>query len=151
MTITIRPAAEIDRHRWEYLFHGYATFYKTTIPDHGADEVWHWIFDPDNLFWCDVAEDEQGNLVGFSHYHFFPRPVSGGMICFLGDLFVDPECRGSGNGRALIDRVIQFAKDRNIPNVRWLTQDFNYPARKLYDSYQPKSDFILYNIPTDKG
>jgi hypothetical protein len=47
----------------------------------------------------------------------------------------------------MIDHVLAFAKNEGLPGVRWLTQEFNYPARKLYDSYTPKSDFILYNVP----
>jgi len=48
----------------------------------------------------------------------------------------------------LIDSVFSFARERNIGNVRWLTQDYNYTARHLYDTYQQKSDFILYSINT---
>ena len=47
----------------------------------------------------------------------------------------------------MIDHVIAFAQARGITNVRWLTQEFNYPGRRLYDTYQPKSDFILYSVP----
>lgn len=54
--------------------------------------------------------------------------------------------RGKGAGRALIDHVIAFAKVNNIPTVRWLTQEFNYAGRRLYDTYGPKSDFILYSV-----
>lgn len=148
MSITIRPLAETDRSRWEVLFQDYAIFYKTTITADGMNSVWQWIFDPDNAFWCDVAEDKNGDVVGFTHYHLLPRPVSGGMICFLSDLFVDPACRGCGVGRALIDQIVQFVNESKLPNLRWLTQEFNYSARNLYDSYVPKSDFILYNIDT---
>jgi len=67
------------------------------------------------------------------------------MVCYLSDLYVNPENRGCGAGRALIDHVLAFAKANNIANVRWLTQDFNYAGRRLYDTYSPKSDFILYS------
>ena len=55
----------------------------------------------------------------------------------------------SGIGRAMIDHVIGFAKARGFTNVRWLTQEFNYAGRKLYDTYRPKSDFILYSVPVE--
>ena len=48
------------------------------------------------------------------------------MVCYLSDLFVQPNVRGSGAGRALIDHVIGFAKGRGLGNYRWLTQDYNY-------------------------
>lgn len=147
MTITIRPLAENDRATWERMFRAYAEFYRTTIPDGGFDRVWAWIFDPANDFWCDVAERDERDVVGFTQYQLMHRSLGGGMVCYLSDLYVDPGVRGSGAGRALIDRVLAFAKDRGLPSVRWLTQEFNYPARRLYDTYGPKTDFILYNVP----
>jgi GNAT superfamily N-acetyltransferase len=146
MSVVIRSLAVSDRPHWERLFAGYAEFYKTTIPSGGMDTVWSWIFDPENDFWCDVARNAHDQIVGFAHYHLQPRPISGGMICFLSDLYVEPASRGSGAGRALIDQITRFAKDGELPQVRWLTQEFNYTARSLYDTYTPKSDFILYSV-----
>lgn len=142
----IRPLAPSDRQRWEQLFAAYATFYRTELPDGGYDRVWDWIFDPDNDFWCDLVELDDGRVIGFSQYQLMHRSLSGGMICYLSDLYVDPDVRGNGAGRALIDHVIDFARDRGLSHVRWLTQEFNYAGRRLYDTYQPKSDFILYNV-----
>ena len=146
MDISIRALAESDRVRWEELFAGYAAFYKTEIPDAGYDRVWEWIFDPTNDFWCDVVELEDGSVIGFSQYQLMHRSLSGAMVCYLSDLFVEPDVRGKGAGWALIDHVIDFARERGISNVRWLTQEFNYAGRRLYDSYQAKSDFILYSV-----
>ncbi len=147
MGVAIRPLAPADRVRWEEQFQAYAEFYKTSVPDGGFDAVWGWIFDENNDFWCDLACDETGKIIGFTQYQLMHRSLGGGMVCYLSDLYVDPEIRGSGAGRAQIEHVIGFAKSKGIPNVRWLTQEFNYPARRLYDSYQPKSDFILYSVP----
>ena len=82
-----------------------------------------------------------------TQYQLMHRSLSGEKVCYLSDLYVIPEVRGSGAGRALIDQVFAFAKSKDISNVRWLTQDYNYNARKLYDSYGRKSDFILYSFP----
>jgi ribosomal protein S18 acetylase RimI-like enzyme len=147
MSIVVRSLAEHERTTWERMFQAYAEFYKTSIPEGGFDRTWAWIFDPAQDFWCDVAERDNGNLIGFTQYQLMHRSLSGGMVCYLSDLYVDPDARGSGAGRALIDHVLAFAKNRDLPYVRWLTQDFNYPARHLYDTYGPKTDFILYNVP----
>jgi GNAT superfamily N-acetyltransferase len=147
MSITIRPVAEADHARWRDLFDAYAAFYKTAVPEGGHARVWDWIHDPDNPFWCDVAEDESGRIVGFTQYQLMHRSLSGEMVCYLSDLFVEPDVRGGGVGRALIDHIVAFARAKGIPNVRWLTQDFNYAGRRLYDTYTPKSDFILYSLP----
>jgi ribosomal protein S18 acetylase RimI-like enzyme len=75
------------------------------------------------------------------------RSLGGAMVCYLSDLYVKPDRRGTGAGRALIDHVIDFAQKRGLSNVRWLTQHYNYAGRRLYDSYVARSDFILYSLP----
>lgn len=141
----IRALQTQDRQVWEELFNQYAAFYKTAIPDGGHDTVWQWIFDDNNDFWCAVIVDESGQPFGFTQYQLMHRSLGGSMVCYLSDLYVVPDNRGSGAGRALIDYVFEFARSNSIPNVRWLTQDFNYAGRRLYDTYSPKSDFILYS------
>jgi GNAT superfamily N-acetyltransferase len=146
MPANIRPLHKDDRAIWEQMFQSYAEFYKTNVPKGGFDAVWGWIFDDQNDFWCAVAEDPDGQVIGFTQYQLMHRSLGGGMTCYLSDLYVDPETRGAGTGRALIDHVREFAKAQGLPGVRWLTQEFNYPARRLYDTYEPKTDFILYNV-----
>ncbi len=146
MRNSIRPLSENDRMRWEEMFQAYAEFYKTSVPDGGFDGVWDWIFDATNDFWCDVSENDSGEVVGFVQYQLMHRSLGAGMVCYLSDLYVDPNTRGGGIGRSMIDHVVDFALSKELPGVRWLTQEHNYAARKLYDTYAPKTDFILYNI-----
>ncbi len=147
MSINIRPVSAAENARWMELMNDYAAFYKTKIPEGGHDRVWDWIFDENNDFWCDVVEQDDGAIIGFTQYQLMHRSLGGAMVCYLSDLYVEPDRRGNGAGRAMIDHVINFARTRGLTNVRWLTQDFNYPARLLYDTYQSKSDFILYSVP----
>ena len=147
MTVTIRPLSPQDRPEWEALFDGYAAFYKTGVSAAEKAAVWDWVFG-DEDFWCDLAEVE-GRVVGLCQYQLMHRSLSGAKVVYLSDLFVRPDQRGQGVGRALIDHVIGFARARGISNVRWLTQEFNYAGRKLYDSYRPRSDFILYSVPVE--
>jgi GNAT superfamily N-acetyltransferase len=145
---TIRPVTAADRPEWEVLFDLYAGFYKTIVTDEAKDQVWSWIFDPDEPFWADLLIVD-GQAVGMVQYQLMHRSLSGAKVCYLSDLIVSPQLRGGGFGRALIDHVIGFAKANGISNVRWLTQEFNYAGRRLYDSYRPKSDFILYSVPVE--
>jgi GNAT superfamily N-acetyltransferase len=144
--ILIRPLAAELRPDWERLFDLYAEFYKTQVGPEAKAAVWGWVFDPDEPFWSDLAFHD-GRAVGLVQYQLMHRSLSGGKVCYLSDLYVDPGLRGGGIGRALIDHVIGFARAQGIGNVRWLTQEFNYAGRRLYDSYRPKSDFILYSVP----
>lgn len=142
----IRPINSDDRSIWEQLFNEYAVFYKTSVPEGGHDQVWNWIFDEHSDFWCDLIIDNDNKPFGFTQYQLMHRSLGGTMVCYMSDLYVRPEKRGTGSGRALIDHVIDFAKGRGLTNVRWLTQDYNYAGRRLYDNYASKSDFILYSI-----
>jgi GNAT superfamily N-acetyltransferase len=144
----IRPVTAADRGVWEELFDAYAGFYKTSASPEAKAAVWDWIFDAAPEFWCDLAEVE-GRVVGMVQYQLMHRSLSGAKVCYLSDLYVRPDVRGGGIGRGLINHVIGFARGRGISNVRWLTQEFNYAGRRLYDSYRPKSDFILYSVPVE--
>ena len=148
MTVSIRRLEEADRNRWQDLFLDYFEFYEVTVPDNGFDQVWRWIFDPHNDFWCNLAVNDDGRIIGFAHYQLWHSTLTASMACYLADLFVEPPARGIGAGRLLIDSVMTFARDEGLSSVDWLTQDNNYAGRQLYDSYQPKSDFIFYTVPT---
>ena len=147
--IYIRPVSPDERKEWQSLFEAYGAFYKVDVPQEACDSAWAWIHDDDEAFWCDVAVDEGNQLIGLTQYQLMHRSLSGGKVCYLSDLYVMPGTRGSGIGKKLIDHVFSFAKSRSISNVRWLTQDFNYRARSVYDGYGPKSDFILYSFAVD--
>ena len=151
MSVSIEPVGSERRAEWDTLFDAYADFYKTSVSAAQKDAVWDWIHDPENSFWCDLAVDETGKAIGFTQYQLMHRSLSGEMACYLSDLFVFPGTRGAGIGRALIDHVIKTARTMGISNVRWLTQEYNYAGRRLYDTYQPRSDFILYSVPVDHG
>lgn len=146
-SIQIRPVVAADQPRWQELMMAYAAFYKVEVTGEGLAATWKWIEDAEEDFWCVFSLDSAGQVTGFTQYQLMHRSLSGSMVCYLSDLYVEPAIRGGGTGRKLIDHVFQFAKDNNIPNVRWLTQDFNTTARKLYDTYGEKSDFILYSYP----
>lgn len=148
---TLRQLMADDRAQWEQKFAAYADFYQLPLAKEATDSVWGWIFDEHNDFWCSVAVDGGGKIIGFTQYQLMHRSLSGGMVCYLSDLYVDTDVRGSGAGRALIDHVFEFARNRGISNVRWLTQDYNYDARKLYDSYGKKSDFLLYSFAVENS
>ena len=146
--LLIRPVAAQDRPDWARLLQLYAEFYKTSVSPEALDAVWGWIFDPAEPFWSDLAVRD-GRVVGLVQYQLMHRSLSGAKVCYLSDLYVDQSLRGGGIGRAMIDNVITVAKARGLTNVRWLTQEFNYAGRRLYDSYRPKSDFILYSVPVE--
>jgi len=146
---TIEQVSIADKAQWQALLEGYAQFYKTTVSPDAVSTIWSWINDESEHFWCAVARDDNGELIGFTQYQLMHRSLSGGRVCYLSDLYVNPTLRSNGVGRALIDYVIAQMKEQGINNVRWLTAEDNHTARKLYDSYQPPSGFILYSVPVE--
>ncbi len=67
---------------------------------------------------------------------------------FLEDLFVKPEFRGRGVGRALFTRVGQIAKERNCGRFEWEVLDWNAPAIGFYKSLGavPMDEWTKYRI-----
>ena len=143
----IEQVSTADQLRWQELFKAYGEFYKVSLPQETIDTTWGWINNSDEDFWCAVARDDAGAIVGFTQYQLMHRSLGGSKVCYLSDLFVDPAIRGGGVGRALIDYVIAQMAKLGVTNVRWLTAEDNHTARKLYDSYQPVSGFVLYSVP----
>ncbi len=143
----IEQVSDSDQARWQELFIAYGDFYKVSLSQQTIDTTWGWIKNSDEDFWCAVARDESGAIVGFTQYQLMHRSLGGSKVCYLSDLFVDPATRSGGVGRALIDYVIAQMAERGVTNVRWLTAEDNHTARKLYDSYQPVSGFVLYSVP----
>ena len=146
MTVMIRPVSATDRATWQRLFAAYAAFYKLELAPATAEAVWGWIHDPENPFWADLALDAAGLPVGLVQYQLMHRSLGGSMTCYLSDLYVAPEARGLGAGRAMIEHVREFARARGLPGVRWLTAESNTEARALYDSFAPRTEFVLYSI-----
>ena len=66
--------------------------------------------------------------------------------CYLEDLFVDPEARGQGIGRALMADVQAIARAKGCARLYWHTDHDNRPARNLYDSIAPVGDVVRYRM-----
>ena len=64
--------------------------------------------------------------------------------CYLQDLFVAGDGRGSGIGRALIEHVYADARRRGASRVYWTTHESNHSAMQLYDRIADRSGFIQY-------
>ncbi len=141
----IRPLTAEDRDQWAEMWHAYLAFYETSVPDEVFDTTFERLLgdDPQD-FSCFVAEQD-GRLVGLTHYLFHRHAWKVEKVCYLQDLFARSEARGTGVGRALIQAVYDEADRQGAPSVYWLTQDFNHTARKLYDRIGTLTPFIRYN------
>jgi GNAT superfamily N-acetyltransferase len=146
MTLTIRAIEEKDKNQWLKLWAGYLEFYKSTISPEQTELTWKRLISNDMKMFGFVAESEEG-VIGFTHCLFRPSTWTETDYCYLEDLFVDPNIRGKGIGRALMNKVIDLAKEKKSKRVYWTTQEFNKTARVLYDSITPVSEFVQYRLP----
>ncbi len=66
----------------------------------------------------------------------------------LEDLFVNPEGRGAGVGRALLSRLAQIAIERDCGRLEWVVLDWNEPAIGFYRSIgaTPKDEWTTYRV-----
>ena len=88
-------------------------------------------FGPDAIFYCLIAEQD-GAPAGFALYFFNYSTWLGRPGLYLEDLFVLPEFRGHGIGKALLQRVAAIAVERGCPRLQWEVLDWNTPAIDFY-------------------
>jgi GNAT superfamily N-acetyltransferase len=94
---------------------------------------------------------EGERIVGFALYFsnystFLAKPG-----IYLEDLFVKPECRGRGHGKALFTAVAQLANRRGCGRFDWAVLDWNEPAIGFYKSLGavPLDDWTVYRLEGD--
>jgi GNAT superfamily N-acetyltransferase len=83
------------------------------------------------LFTCFVAEMD-GVIVGIALTYFVFSTWQGRTL-HLEDLIVTQKMRGTGAGMALYKRVMQFGKEENVAQVKWIVLDWNTPAIDFYE------------------
>jgi len=143
MAITVRPLAATDKDRWRDLWHGYLTFYEHPVTEAQTEELWGRLM-ADGDPHCLVACTDGGDVIGIVQYLFQCTTWTMRDKCYLQDLYVDPEARTGGAGRALIEAVYEKATDADASEVYWMTQHFNSVARVLYDRVGELTPFIKY-------
>lgn len=71
---------------------------------------------------------------------------------YIEDLYVRPQFRGKGIGKALLNEVIKLAKERNCGRVEWVVLDWNQPAIEFYKSIGAKAmdEWTIFRLTKDK-
>jgi len=139
----VRPARPGDRAAWEPLWQGYLTFYKSSLPAEVTDATWRRFFDPIEPLHALVAEQD-GKLVGITHYLLHRSTWAPVCYCYLEDLFVDPSLRGVGVGRKLIAAVEAEARAAGASRLYWMTHETNETAQLLYNKVADRPGFVQY-------
>jgi GNAT superfamily N-acetyltransferase len=99
------------------------------------------------LFHCFVAETADGRIPGMALYYIKYSTWKGPCV-FLEDIVVSQAERRNGIGKLLFERVMQETRDRGALRMEWQVLDWNEPAIKFYEKYQPEvlKEWLNYRL-----
>lgn len=141
--LDVRELTPDDRDAWHPLWRGYQAFYEVDLPESTTEVTWARLMDPAEPMWA-IGAFAGDRLVGMAHVIRHRSTWTVGDYVYLQDLFVDAAMRGTGAGRALIERVYTLADDLGASRVHWLTHETNTTAMQLYDRIAQRSGFVQY-------
>lgn len=121
--------------------------------EHLADEVAateelleEWIFDKDKAEVLFILAD--GEEAGFALFFHNFSTFLGKAGIYLEDLFVKPEFRGCGLGKALLKELGRIANERGCGRLEWSCLDWNQPSIDFYLAMgaEPMDDWTVYRV-----
>ena len=156
----LRDAEPADRAAWDGLWQGFLDYYETTLDPAITDFTWTRLMDKASPMKMRLAvqgadvrvsdirasDIRVSGILGFAIHQHHPSTWVMGDDCYLEDLFVAPQARGQGIGRALIADLQVLARARGWNRLYWHTNEANATARKLYDSFVRSDGHIRYRL-----
>lgn len=122
--------------------------YEKMLPEVVADEaaLEEWIFDKRKAEVIFALEGEKE--VGFALYFHNFSTFLGRAGIYLEDLYVKPEYRGKGYGKAILKKLASIAVERGCGRLEWWCLDWNKPSIDFYRSLgaEPMDDWTVYRI-----
>lgn len=94
-----------------------------------------------------LAEDD-GQIVGFALFFSNYSTFLGRPGIYLEDLYVKPEHRGGGHGRALLGEVARLAVERDCGRLEWAVLNWNQPSIEFYNRLggEPLDGWTTYRV-----
>ncbi len=146
--IEIRPATEADAGLILKFITDLAIYEKaehevvTTEP-----EIKQTLFRNDSVARALICNIDK-QAVGYAVYFFNYSTWLGKHGLFLEDLYVSPEQRGSGAGKALLKHLAKIAVAKNCGRLEWNVLDWNEPAIQFYKSLgaKPQDEWVGYRL-----
>ena len=108
-----------------------------------------WIFDRQKAEV--IFAVEEGKEVGFALFFHNFSTFLGRAGLYLEDLYIKPECRGKGYGKAILKKLASIAVERGCGRLEWWCLDWNKPSIDFYLSLgaEPMTDWTVYRIAGD--
>ncbi|WVV48048.1 GNAT family N-acetyltransferase [Pseudomonas sp. NA13] len=139
----IRLVSADDHAAWLPLWQAYLRFYKTELPDAVSQSTWQRLLDEREPTHAALAW-KGDTAVGLVHFIYHRSNWSIENSCYLQDLLVTEQSRGTGVGRQLIEFVYATAKADGCCKVHWLTHETNATAIQLYERIAERPGFIQF-------
>lgn len=134
MTTTIRSAVPADAALIVTFIAALAEYEKLSHEAKATEaDIARDLFGPEPKAFCEIAEHE-GRPVGFALWFYTYSTFQGRHGIWLEDLFVDPEARGLGIGKALLVNLAQRCVRENLGRFEWWVLDWNEPSINFYKS-----------------
>ena len=150
--LVIRPAEEKDASDIIKLIKELADYEKLSdMVVVSEDDIMKVVFGKDKFVEILIAEYE-GNFAGQALFFNNFSTFLGKPGIYLEDLVVRPKYRGKGIGKALLQKIIDLAKERNYGRVEWSVLDWNEPAIKFYKNIgaEMMETWKLFRLTSDK-
>lgn len=144
MVTAVRGLAAADEPAWRDLWRAYLGFYETELPEAVYAASFARLVDPSVEDYFGLVALDDGRPIGLAHCVIHRHGWRIEPVTYLQDLFVAPDARGTGAGRALVEAVYADADAAGRGEVYWLTQSFNAAARRLYDRIGVATPFVKY-------
>ena len=132
MATKIRPATRADIPQILAYIRALAAYERApeavTATDEGLERDG---FGPNPFYFCLMAE-HNGKPAGFALYFYNYSTWLGRPGIYVEDLFVEPELRSLGIGKALLERVAAIAVEKGCQRLEWAVLDWNTPAIEFY-------------------
>jgi len=105
--------------------------------DARVEDIARDLFGPNPRVFAEIAE-YGGAVAGFSLWFYNYSTFRGRHGIYLEDLFVRPQFRGKGIGKALIANLAKRCADEGLPRFQWQVLDWNTPSIEFYKSLGAK-------------
>ncbi len=109
------------------------------------------LFNPHPALFGHVGLDTEGEVVGFALWFLNFSTWRGSHGIYLEDLYVRPEHRGTGLGRALLAELARVCVRRGYRRLEWWVLDWNAPAIGFYRAAgaRPMDEWTVYRLTGD--
>ena len=146
--IDVSPVREEEFDELLPLIAAYQRFYEVDEIDNDRNRFFFRRFiapSPDGQLMA--ARDEGAVILGYACLYWHFSSLQATETVLMNDLYVAPEARGRGIGRALIEASAAVARDRGAAWLEWATAPDNHTAQRLYDSLtSEKSAWLEYEL-----